>query len=756
MKKIIILGALLVVSCAKIVENDIVLPQTEDIVTIPYSVTVSNDDTRATVDDDLMTLKYAAGDKLYISCDTREDITGVLELESEAGVGTAGGNGKIRFTGKLSYSSKAGEPSDNLYIKATLVGNQNRGIQTSDGKVTGIVYPTYNEVCTDVYAAVEQYSYLTGVGTFGNRLFQLSQHTAFLSFAVKATNNADVNYTVYLSNGGNSYRLGRMNSGSSQENYEIRFALPVAEGTVLEKASVTLVKGTDFSGTAATRYTATFGGTEPKTLSPKVYRVTKTAVKNIEKVETGLPIIEINTTNNVGVSTIDANKNTEYNAVVTIRVGNDVIIPDYNSNHTKNCSIKGRGNTTWKWNKKPYKLKLQNATPLLQRMGLSDVSASSKHWVLLANYMDRTMMRNMVAMEISSMMTNLAWTPHCIPVELYIDGSHRGNYLLIEQVRVEKGRVVVAPEGVTAENANDVGFMMELDFHFDNYYGDVSGDNTIQWRDPHGVSKYNGINFRDNKSTSYDFGNGIKKTPGIPFSIKEPDWSPAAGETPVNSDQLAYIKNYISDAGATLYPRGDKGGNYNWWYNVADPQLYPNKEPKYLEYLDIASFIDYWIVFETMINHEIGNPGSVYMTKPMNGKLTAGPCWDFDWGTLSYAYNDRKPNPQDNLMNADAIWYESLMKSRYFVQQLYNRFTSLEPALRKNIPDKIDKWEREMAVSAELNFKMWNPAGAGRINGDEDLSYHDAVNRIKTIYIARLDFIKEKLAALLQTLPENS
>lgn len=745
MKKIIILGALLVVSCAKIVENDIVLPQTEDIVTIPYSVTVSNDDTRATVDDDLMTLKYAAGDKLYISCDTRNDIKGVLELESEAGVGTAGGNGKIRFTGELSYSSKAGEPSDNLYIKATLVGNQNRGIQISDGKVTGIVYPTYNEVCTDVHAAVEQYSYLTGVGTFGNRLFQLSQHTAFLSFAVKATNNADVNYTVYLSNGGNSYRLGRMNSGSSQENYEIRFALPVAEGTVLEKASVTLVKGTDFSGTAATRYTATFGGTEPKTLSPKVYRVTKTAVKNIEKVETGLPIIDIQTNDSThGASYIAQHKDEEQPSWVTIRIGDRTFEPAFDKVDGKNCSIKGRGNTTWGWAKKPYKLKLEKKTALLQEMGLTNVTASSKHWVLLANYMDRTMMRNMVAMEISSMMTNLAWTPHCLPVELYINGEHQGNYLLIEQVRVEDGRVDVKKGVSRPDNANDVGFMMELDFHFDNYYGDVSGDNTIQWRELHGTSKYANIPFYD----SYHNG---KSNKGIPFAIKEPDWSPAEGEKPVNTDQLAYIKQYVSDAGATLFV---KNKSTDYWFGKPNPN--PDELTGYRNFLDVGSFIDYWIVFETMINHEIGNPGSVYMTKPRNGKLTAGPCWDFDWGTLSYNYGSRSPDPQENLMNADAIWYRSLMKSRYFVQQLYDRFTYLEPALRKIIPGKIDKWEREMAVSAELNFKMWNPAGAGRINGDEDLSYHDAVNRIKTIYIARLDFIKEKLAALLQTLPENS
>ncbi len=754
-KTIIILGTLLVVSCTKIVETETVLPS-DDIITIPYSVTVSSDETRATVGEDLMTLKYAEGDQLYISCDSRDDISGLLQLKS--GAGTTGEKGGVTFTGTLSYSEQAGAPADNLYINATLVGNQNRGIKIENGKVTGIEYPTYNQVCTDVYEAVEQYSYLTGVGTFGNHLFQLSQHTAFLSFAVKATDNPNVDYTVYLSNGGNSYRLGSMKSGSQQQNYEIRFALPVPEGTVLENASITLVKGTDFSGTPASRYTASFGGKDPKTLSPKVYLVTKTALENTGLVETGLPIIEINTNDPThGTSYIAQHKDEEQPSWMTIHVGKRTFEPAINKTEGKNCSIKGRGNTTWNWKKKPYKVKLEQKTALLKEMGLTDVTAESKHWVLLANFMDRTMMRNMVAMELSSMMTNLAWTPHCIPVELYINGVHQGNYLLIEQVRVEEGRVVVAPKNAVGENANDVGFMMELDFHYDNYYGDVQYDNTTQWRSPYGRSKYTGsaLDFRDDypKTTTITtpYSGDRTVTMGIPFSIKEPDWSPKQGETPVNSDQLTYIKDFVSSAGASLFSKGTVN---NWWYNVTAPN--PDQETGYPKYLDVESFIDYWIVFELMINHELGNPGSVYMTKPKGGKLTAGPCWDFDWGTLSSSYNNNRwPKPNTNLMNADAIWYESLMKDYSYVNQLYNRFLALKSQLQ-TIPAKIDEWEQEMAVSAELNFKMWKPSEAG-INGDENLSYHEAVARIKQFYTARLSFVETKLSALRTSLaPETN
>lgn len=765
MKKTLIFVALLAVSCAKIVEID--TTPTDSIKTIPFSVTVSSDETRATLGGNLKTLQYAAGDKLYIESESRPDVKAVLTLQSGAG-----NTQNAVFDGKMSFTGE--EPADDLLLKATLVSikaaqasSSEQGIQFKDDKVTGIIYPTHNNCCTDVFEAVEKYSLLTGLGTFGERKFPLYQHTAFLSFAV---NMQDIEqpgqkYSVYFMNDGQSYFMGNLDTGSADDEYRIKFALPVAEGTVLKDASVKLVKAGGYNSdhTSPAMFSASFGGDEPITLTPKVYRVKKTATTP-SFVDTGLPILEIWTKGTDGkpvtVSTIDGgNKDTEYPARAILHVGNEkplVLETDsekVDDDPYTNCTIKGRGNTTWNWAKKPYKLKLEKKAKLL---GLG--AKKSKHWVLLANFMDKTMMRNRVAMELSSMMTNLAWTPQSTPVELYIDGVHRGNYLLIEQVRVDEGRVVVAPSGATpnpGDEGKDVGFMLELDFHFDNYYGPNKSSNTqknkIQWRDPHGKSKYANVPFYDHD------GKGNK---GIPFSVKEPDWNPDDNAiTEVEEKKLTYIKNYVSQAGASLYPQSNS--SYSWWYNVAAPNPDPNTG--YPKYLNVESFIDYWIVFELMINHELGNPGSVYMTKPVGGKLTAGPCWDFDWGTLSDGYNDaRTPNPTTNLMNADAIWYQSLMKDYNYVNQLYNRFMELRPQLM-TIPAKIDEWEQEMAVSAELNFQMWNPKeaatqqGRSTINNDETLSYHAAVALIKQFYTARLSFVETKLSALRTSLaPETN
>lgn len=205
-----------------------------------------------------------------------------------------------------------------------------------------------------------------------------------------------------------------------------------------------------------------------------------------------------------------------------------------------------------------------------------------KRWVLLANFMDRSLMRNLVSMKVASM-TALDWTPGCVPVELVLNGKHQGSYLLIEQVRVDDDRVDIA-EMTPEDNTGDA----------------VTGGYLLEF----------------------------------PFGVKYPD------EEDLTKQQLAYIKKYVSDAANTLYGQ-----------DFQDP------EKGWRAFLDEDSFIDYWIVFEVMGNHELGNPGSVFMHKDRGGKLVAGPCWDFDLGVLSY---NTSPQARTGLINGKAIWYERL------------------------------------------------------------------------------------------------
>ncbi len=357
------------------------------------------------------------------------------------------------------------------------------------------------------------------------------------------------------------------------------------------------------------------------------------------------------------------------------------------------CQVRGRGNTTWTWPKKPYLVKLDQKASLF---GMP----KHKRWILLANFLDRTMMRNIIAMKVASM-TSLDWTPRCQSVELVLNGRHAGNYLLIEQVRVDKNRVPIT-EMTPEDNSGDAltgGYLLECDFHFDN---------KVQWLSPHG------------RSNQWIWG----RNDVVPFGIKSPD------EDEITAAQTDYIKDYIEKTASALYGK-----------DFTDP------EKGYAAWLDTDSFIDYWLVFEVMGNHELGNPGSVYMHKDRGGKLMAGPVWDFDWGILSYKTS---PQAQTGLVNGKAIWYARLFEDPAFRARVKARFEELLPKLQ-TIPAFIDETEKMLTRSATLNFRMWNPAddasqnGGSIINGDENMSFHDAVRRLRTIYEERLQVIGRNL-----------
>lgn len=121
--------------------------------------------------------------------------------------------------------------------------------------------------------------------------------------------------------------------------------------------------------------------------------------------------------------------------------------------------IKGRGNWTWTgFNKKPYRLKLQNKTAML---GMN----KNKNFGLLAHSDDWTgWMKNTMGFSLAKQM-GLAWTPTHQPVELVINGEYYGLYMLTELVRVEKDRVNVVEQPDECTNADSItgGWLIEID-----------------------------------------------------------------------------------------------------------------------------------------------------------------------------------------------------------------------------------------------------------------------------------------------------
>ena len=88
-----------------------------------------------------------------------------------------------------------------------------------------------------------------------------------------------------------------------------------------------------------------------------------------------------------------------------------------------------------------------------------DLSDKYKKWVLLANYLDKALIRTLLAFKISKII-GLEFTPRCEPVDLIINENFRGNYLICDQIEVKEGRVDI--EEITEDDETE-GYLIEID-----------------------------------------------------------------------------------------------------------------------------------------------------------------------------------------------------------------------------------------------------------------------------------------------------
>ena len=257
-------AALVMTACSND-DNDMteapVAPSTSK--TIPYTVTVGGDEatTRATVDGDNKTLRFATGDKLYI---TGTDIQGVLDLQD----GGAGETSNVTFSGELTYDG-SGSPADDLSLTATLVSAQQTDgsevtINATTGAVT-VIYPT-TAYCSSINDAVQKYSNLTGTCKYSQKAFTLTQQTAFLNFVITFEDGTATGTTLSAVVNNNSLNICTANVTTTTESTKVvaKFVLPVAASTTLSSANVKM----------GSKAAISFGASQ--TLAGKVYNVKKT------------------------------------------------------------------------------------------------------------------------------------------------------------------------------------------------------------------------------------------------------------------------------------------------------------------------------------------------------------------------------------------------------------------------------------------------------------------------------------------------
>lgn len=364
----------------------------------------------------------------------------------------------------------------------------------------------------------------------------------------------------------------------------------------------------------------------------------------------------------------------------------------------ESVTFSGRGNSTWRRPKKPFKLKLAAES---QVMGMP----KHENWVLLSNYQDNTHMRNSLAFYLSETL-EMDYTVKGYFVDLVLNGEYMGLYWLGEQIKEGGDRGVV----------NDDEYLLELDTYFDEAYMFLS--------------KYRGLPYmvKNDKSVKKD----TSKLYGLKDIIDALEIQLYPGDSQIYSDdnQKVFIDNEdVQEAIATEAK------------TVRDGKVSTTSAPNedYAEILDVTSWAKMYLVNKLMDNVEVAHPKSVYLVfDTVNNKLKAGPVWDYDWGCLDIT-NWKKDTEHHNYNGTeDTVYYNALFKSPAFISALKSVWNEYKNKIDTNA--KVEEYRSELSVAQELDVAKWHPiVESGNIDAP-----HSKVNA-RNSYDAYTDAVKEKL-----------
>ena len=383
---------------------------------------------------------------------------------------------------------------------------------------------------------------------------------------------------------------------------------------------------------------------------------------------TNLPTVSIHTLN----GEIPYDKENDISSQVTI----------ISDNGTKLLSepggVRERGNVSRTFPKKPYRIKFESKQRVL------DAPAKAKKWTLLNNYGDKTLMRNLLAFNLSQRM-EMPYTPYGRAVDVLLNGEYKGCYQLCDQVEVNKNRVNITEMEPTdiSGTALTGGYFIEVDAYA---YDEIS------W-------------FNSNK--------------GNPVTIK----SPADDE--IVPEQSAYIKNYFNKMEANWiqyldlntflrhFLVGELSGNTDTYWSV---YMYKDRDS---DIIYTGPVWDFDIAFENDYRTFPINSKSDFIYR--SGGSCAGNMKDFVDRIVVYNANARK--------QLYDIWDEVRQKG----------------LTAESLSATIDAYAEELQQSQQLNFLRWpildqyvhmNPQALG--------SYAAEVENVRKFLKERVAWIDKK------------
>lgn len=363
-----------------------------------------------------------------------------------------------------------------------------------------------------------------------------------------------------------------------------------------------------------------------------------------------------------------------------------------------------RGNSSRSFDKKSFLIRFIDKNGNKKN---ENVMGMAKHdeWALYGPFLDKTMIRNYMWMNISSEI--MGYAPNVKFCECFIDGEYNGVYLMMETIARSDNRV-----NITKYDEGDVvtSYIVRLD-SFEN--------------DEKSIENFTYYTF----NTEYNTG----------LSVIYP------GRQSLKPEILKYIKNDISKFEKALY-------SYD----------FKNKKLGYRAYIDVDSFVDYYILQEYLLNNDMCSR-STYLYKDVRGKLHMGPVWDYNNVLDNFI---RLEFDGSGIYYVKRTWYEMLMRDEYFVEKVISRYHQLRKTYFNDeyLLNYIDETVAYLDDAIERNYSVWGysferehqkPGTSRRPIDLNPTSYDEAIEHLVKITKARGAWLDQYIEILYQYCHES-
>jgi len=328
-------------------------------------------------------------------------------------------------------------------------------------------------------------------------------------------------------------------------------------------------------------------------------------------------------------------------------------------------NIEIKGESAQMFPKKSYLFETQDSLGENRNVSLLGLPEEND-WILYAPYSDKTLIKNVLSYKLARDMGRYATrTQYC---ELFVDGSYKGLYVLMEKIKQDKNRV-------------DISKLRPEDIEGDQLTG--------------------GYILRVDKVDNNDFP-AFTAFPGVSIPGEEPvklQYFDPSGED-LHIAQSVYIKDYIRQFEQSL-----------------NTSSYLSYFRGYHDFIDKDALVDYIIVNEISKNID-AYIFSTYMYKDRDskgGKLTLGPVWDFNIAYGNVNYNSAAETTRGWLYDEGyrMYWFRRMMND----PALRNRMSCRWHELRSNVfSDEvvfayIDSLVFSLQEPIRDNFRRWPVLG---------------------------------------------